>query len=178
LGVSLVTAGSSRTGGWVGGAGGGWAAAKGTEAGAAAGLWLTVVAAVGTAGPGAGLFAEGGIGETAAAATAGRASFFSTSTTTTVTPTSTTTNRATIPTSIVSTPIDLPRLPRPAGVYDMIYTPSKTALLRQAAALGVPHADGLSMLVHQGARSLEIWSGASVPVAAMQRAARQALGWA
>ncbi len=75
-------------------------------------------------------------------------------------------------------PIDLPRLPRPAGVYDMIYTPAKTALLRQAAALGVPHADGLSMLVHQGVRSLEIWSGASVPVAAMQRAARQALGWA
>jgi len=32
--------------------------------------------------------------------------------------------------------------------------------------------------VHQGARSLEIWSGARVPVAVMQRAARQALGWA
>jgi len=75
-------------------------------------------------------------------------------------------------------PIDLTRLPRPAGVYDMIYTPAKTALLREAAALGLPHADGLSMLVHQGARSLEIWSGARVPVAVMQRAARQALGWA
>ena len=75
-------------------------------------------------------------------------------------------------------PIDLARLPRPAGVFDMIYTPAKTALLRAAAALGVPHADGLSMLVHQGARALEIWSAARVPVAAMQRAARQALGWA
>ena len=77
-----------------------------------------------------------------------------------------------------SPPIELARLPRPAGVYDMIYTPAKTALLRAAAELGVPHADGLSMLVHQGARALEIWSGASVPVAVMQRAARQALGWA
>jgi shikimate dehydrogenase len=57
----------------------------------------------------------------------------------------------------------------------MIYRPPQTALLRQAAALGLPHANGLSMLIHQGARSLEIWTGASVPVATMQAAARAAL---
>lgn len=75
-------------------------------------------------------------------------------------------------------PIDLARLPRPAGVYDMIYNPSKTALLRQAAALGVPYANGLSMLVHQGAKSLEIWSGvpAERTAPAMSHAARAALG--
>lgn len=56
-------------------------------------------------------------------------------------------------------PIDLTKLPRPAGVYDMVYNPPLTPLLRQAARLGVPYANGLSMLVHQGARSLEIWSG-------------------
>ena len=74
-------------------------------------------------------------------------------------------------------PIDLARLPRPAGVYDMIYNPPKTALLRQAAALGVPYANGLSMLVHQGAKSLEIWSGVSAErtAPAMKRAARVAL---
>ena len=33
-------------------------------------------------------------------------------------------------------PIDLTRLPRPAGVYDMIYNPPATSLLRQASALG------------------------------------------
>ena len=68
-------------------------------------------------------------------------------------------------------PIDLGKIPRPALVYDMIYRPPETALLRQAAGLGVTCANGLSMLVHQGARSLEIWTGAKVPVDVMQQAA-------
>ncbi len=56
-------------------------------------------------------------------------------------------------------PVDLAALPRPAGVYDMIYNPPLTPLLRQAAALGIPGANGRSMLVHQGAKALEIWTG-------------------
>jgi len=72
-------------------------------------------------------------------------------------------------------PIDLRRLPAGAKVYDMIYNPPQTALLREAAALGLPHANGLAMLVYQGARALEIWTGATVPVAAMQSAAEAAL---
>ncbi len=74
-------------------------------------------------------------------------------------------------------PIHLAALPRPAGVYDMIYNPPQTALLRAAEKLGVPHANGLAMLVHQGAKSLEIWSGLpaaeSAPI--MAAAARAAL---
>jgi shikimate dehydrogenase len=75
-------------------------------------------------------------------------------------------------------PIDLARLPRPAGVFDMIYRPATTALLQQAAALGLRHANGLAMLVHQGAKSLEIWTGvpAAQTVPAMMRAARAASG--
>jgi shikimate dehydrogenase len=72
-------------------------------------------------------------------------------------------------------PIDLTKIPRPAGVYDMIYRPPQTALLRQARELGIPHANGLSMLIHQGARSLETWTGATVPVPVMQAAAHAAL---
>lgn len=72
-------------------------------------------------------------------------------------------------------PIDLATLPRPSGVYDMIYNPPKTALLKSAEALGVPHANGLSMLIHQGARALEIWTAAAVPVATMSHAAHAAL---
>jgi shikimate dehydrogenase len=68
-------------------------------------------------------------------------------------------------------PIDLEKLPRPAIVFDMIYRPPRTALLRQAEVLGVPSANGLSMLVHQGARSLELWTETPVPVDVMQRAA-------
>ncbi len=72
-------------------------------------------------------------------------------------------------------PLDLRQIPRPALVYDMIYRPSPTALLRQALELGIPRADGLSMLIHQGARSLELWTGASVPMPTMLQAARAAL---
>ena len=72
-------------------------------------------------------------------------------------------------------PIDLRHLTRPACVYDMIYNPPTTALLRQAAQLGRPHANGLSMLVHQGARALELWTGATAPVEIMRGAARARL---
>ena len=74
-------------------------------------------------------------------------------------------------------PIDLARLPRPAAVYDMIYNPPETRLLAEAQALGLPRAHGLSMLVHQGAKSLEIWTGvpATITAATMAAAARFAL---
>ena len=72
-------------------------------------------------------------------------------------------------------PVDLRLLPAPAGVFDMIYRPPRTALLHQAEELGLRHANGLSMLIHQGARSLSLWTGADVPVAVMQAAARAAL---
>jgi shikimate dehydrogenase len=75
-------------------------------------------------------------------------------------------------------PIDLGLLSRPVAVYDMIYNPPQTRLLRAAAGLGLPHAHGLGMLIHQGARALEIWSG--IPAArtapAMSSAAHAALG--
>jgi shikimate dehydrogenase len=74
-------------------------------------------------------------------------------------------------------PIDLTTLPRVAAVYDMIYNPPQPPLLRAAAALDLPHANGLAMLVHQGAKALEIWTGvpAQQTSSAMSRAARAAL---
>jgi shikimate dehydrogenase len=75
-------------------------------------------------------------------------------------------------------PLDLAALTaraRPAGVYEMIYNPPETALLAQARALGLPAANGLSMLVHQGARALQIWSDAAVPVPAMHAAVTAAI---
>jgi len=62
-------------------------------------------------------------------------------------------------------------------VYDLIYTPRPTALLRLAAARGCRTLDGLEMLVQQGAAALRLWSGLEqVPVAAMRRAALESLG--
>ncbi len=74
-------------------------------------------------------------------------------------------------------PIDLAKLPRPAAVFDMIYNPPATRLLRQAAFLAIPHANGLGMLVHQGAKALEIWSGLAAAATAptMAGAARAAV---
>lgn len=60
-------------------------------------------------------------------------------------------------------PLELAEIPRPAAVFDMIYNPPQTPLLRRAADLGIPGSNGLGMLVHQGAKALEIWSG--VPAA-------------
>ena len=68
-------------------------------------------------------------------------------------------------------PLALDKIPKPARVYDLLYRPPQTALLRQAAELGIANANGLSMLVQQGARSLEIWTGGAVPAAVMQAAA-------
>ena len=75
-------------------------------------------------------------------------------------------------------PIDLAVVPQPVAVFDMIYNPPRTPLLQAGSALGFPVANGLSMLVHQGAKALEIWSG--VPAAQlapiMSPAAARALG--
>lgn len=72
-------------------------------------------------------------------------------------------------------PFDVANLPAGWAVYDMIYNPSATSLIRAAEARGMRAANGLSMLVHQGARSLEIWSHADVDAHSMQRAACHAL---
>ncbi len=69
-------------------------------------------------------------------------------------------------------PLDLTRLRGTYAVYDMIYNPPETSLMESARRLGMPVANGLSMLVHQGVRSLQIWSNATVPVDAMIQAAR------
>jgi shikimate dehydrogenase len=75
-------------------------------------------------------------------------------------------------------PIELSALPRRAAVYDMVYNPPLTPLLRAAATLDLPHANGLSMLVHQGAKALEVWSGvpATQTAPTMGTAAKAALG--
>lgn len=61
-------------------------------------------------------------------------------------------------------PIPLARLPDSARVYDIVYSPPQTPLLRAAKARGLQTANGLGMLVFQGARSFEIWTGQKMPV--------------
>lgn len=55
-------------------------------------------------------------------------------------------------------------------VFDCVYRPSKTALLRAADEAGARGANGLSMLLHQGALSFSIWFDREAPIEAMRLA--------
>jgi shikimate dehydrogenase len=60
---------------------------------------------------------------------------------------------------------------RQAGaVYDMIYRPAETALLKGAKAADCRAANGLGMLLYQGAKALELWTDQAAPVEIMRRA--------
>jgi shikimate dehydrogenase len=57
-------------------------------------------------------------------------------------------------------------------VYDTVYTRAHTPLIKAAVEAGARGANGLSMLLHQGARSFEIWFKREPPLEVM----REALG--
>lgn len=59
------------------------------------------------------------------------------------------------------------------AVYDMIYRPAETPLLKAAKTAGARTANGLGMLLYQGARALELWSGQTAPIDVMRRALEQ-----
>jgi shikimate dehydrogenase len=59
-------------------------------------------------------------------------------------------------------------------VYDLVYNPPETRLLRKAASDGARPIGGLGMLIWQGALAFELWTGQTAPVAIM-RAAAQAI---
>lgn len=69
------------------------------------------------------------------------------------------------------------RLLRPdMVVFDIVYSPLETRLLREARAAGAKAVGGLMMLVHQGARAFELWTGRKAPVSTMTDALKMALG--
>ena len=61
------------------------------------------------------------------------------------------------------------------AVYDMVYRPAETPLLTAAAEAGCKTANGLGMLLHQGAKALEIWTGQSAPLDVMRTALKEAI---
>jgi len=75
-------------------------------------------------------------------------------------------------------PFEEKRFPiaKASAVYDMIYRPPETGLLKLAKAAGCRAANGLSMLLYQGARALEIWSGKPAPIAVMREALEKEIG--
>jgi shikimate dehydrogenase len=61
-------------------------------------------------------------------------------------------------------------LRRAHAVYDMIYRPAQTRLLAMAKKAGCKTANGLGMLLHQGAKAFEIWTGKTAPLNVMRKA--------
>ena len=66
-------------------------------------------------------------------------------------------------------------LPARAALYDLVYNPPLTALMRQAQAAGARAFGGLGMLVRQGALAFAQWVGIAPPLAIMTEAAQAAL---
>ena len=71
-------------------------------------------------------------------------------------------------------PVDPALLPRDADVIDLVYRAGETAFVRAARARAHRAADGLTMLVEQGAVAFERWFGTPPDRAAMWEALRRA----
>lgn len=69
-------------------------------------------------------------------------------------------------------PLELPLylLPKHAGIYDLVYDPTDTPLVKDAKKLGLKAFSGHSMLLYQGVEAFEIWTGLTAPVETMKKA--------
>lgn len=67
-------------------------------------------------------------------------------------------------------------IPAHLAVFDLVYNPPETRLLRQARESGAHSIGGLGMLVRQGALAFEMWTGEPAPVEVMRAACERALG--
>jgi shikimate dehydrogenase len=67
-------------------------------------------------------------------------------------------------------PLAYAATPRDCVFYDLVYTARRTPFLLPAARLRRPVANGLGMLLHQGAAAFELWTGVTPPLDVMRRA--------
>ena len=76
-------------------------------------------------------------------------------------------------------PIDIrspkPDIPNPPLVFDTIYNPHETKLLRDAKAVGCPTIPGIEMFVRQAAAQFELWTGLAAPADVFRSVVQQHL---
>jgi shikimate dehydrogenase len=72
-------------------------------------------------------------------------------------------------------PLSLEVIPKNVLVYDVVYNPWLTPLLRLAQEAGANILGGLPMLVYQGAASFKLWTGKEAPVEIMLKRAKEML---
>jgi shikimate dehydrogenase len=73
-------------------------------------------------------------------------------------------------------PVPARLLHRRTVVFDVVYNPMTTKLLREARAAGAKTIGGVDMLAWQGALAFEKWTGQAAPLALMRREAVKMLG--
>ena len=74
-----------------------------------------------------------------------------------------------------TSPVPADLLHEDLAVLDAVYSPLRTKLLRDAAAVGAETVDGAWMLLYQGVAAFERWTGVDAPVAGMNGALRDRL---
>lgn len=67
-------------------------------------------------------------------------------------------------------------IPKHALVYDLVYNPFETPLIKEASKAGAMTLGGLTMLIYQGAAAFELWIGREAPLEIMFKSANKALG--
>jgi len=72
-------------------------------------------------------------------------------------------------------PKDFRDLKQDTVVYDIVYNPIKTVLLKEAERNGLRTIEGLDMLIYQAQRAIEIWTGKRADFNVMKLAALEAL---
>jgi len=68
-------------------------------------------------------------------------------------------------------------IPMGMVVYDLIYNPQETALMKMARQCGCQAFNGLGMLVNQAALAFEIWTGLQPSTEKMEYTLKSSLGW-
>ena len=61
-------------------------------------------------------------------------------------------------------------------VFDAVYNPNETGLLKEAIKADAKPVYGIKMLLYQGAESFEIWTGKKAPIDVMHNALTKYLG--
>ena len=62
-----------------------------------------------------------------------------------------------------------------AVVYDIVYNPLNTELIKTAKKYNIKTIQGLDMLIYQGAKAFEIWTGKKPDILKMKIAALEAM---
>lgn len=70
---------------------------------------------------------------------------------------------------------DFPGAKKNQVAVDLIYNPPVTPFLKEAKRAGWKAVNGLGMLLHQGARSFELWTGKRAPIQVMRKALEEAI---